>query len=58
MNKTARTFTIQLEAFKRYRSKGEQKVLVQHVNVSEGGQAIGGDNTGLQEGRPYQIATR
>ena len=43
MNKTARTFTIQLEALKRYRSKGEQKVLVQHVNVSEGGQAIVGD---------------
>jgi hypothetical protein len=43
MNKTARTYAIQLEAFKRYRSKGEQKVLVQHVNVSEGGQAIVGD---------------
>jgi hypothetical protein len=43
MNKLARTFTIQLEAFKRHRSKGEQKVLVQHVNVSESGQAIVGN---------------
>jgi hypothetical protein len=43
INKLARTYAIQLEALKRYRSKGEQKVLVQHVNVSEGGQAIVGD---------------
>jgi hypothetical protein len=27
----------QLEALKRYRSGGEQKVTVHHVNVSEGG---------------------
>jgi hypothetical protein len=43
MNKMARTFTIQMDALKRYRSKGEQKVTVQHVTVSEGGQAIVGD---------------
>ncbi|MGJ0510041.1 MAG: hypothetical protein ACR652_23545 [Methylocystis sp.] len=42
-NKLARTFTIQMEALKRYRSGGEQKVTVQHVNVSEGGQAIVGN---------------
>jgi hypothetical protein len=37
--KLARTFSAQLEALKRYRSGGEQKVTVQHVSVNEGGQA-------------------
>jgi RecC C-terminal domain len=45
LNKLARTFTTQLEALKRYRSGGEQKVTVQHVSVSEGGQAIVGNVT-------------
>jgi len=30
-NKLARTFTVQMEALKRYRTGGEQKVTVQHV---------------------------
>ena len=42
LNKLARTFTNQVEALKRYRSKGEQKVVVEHVTVNEGGQAIVG----------------
>jgi hypothetical protein len=42
LNKLARTFTTQIEALKRYRSKGEQKVTVEHVTVNEGGQAIVG----------------
>ena len=42
LNKLTRTFTAQLEALKRYRTGGEQKVVVQHVNVNEGGQAIVG----------------
>jgi hypothetical protein len=41
-NKLARTFSSQVEALKRYRSKGEQKVIVEHVTVNEGGQAIVG----------------
>jgi hypothetical protein len=41
-NKLARTFAAQVEALKRYRSKGEQKVVVEHVTVNEGGQAIVG----------------
>lgn len=41
-NKTARTFTAQLEALKRYRSKGKQVVRVERVTVQEGGQAIVG----------------
>jgi hypothetical protein len=40
LNKTARTFVAQLEAPKRYRSNGEQIVKVQHIAVSNGGQAI------------------
>lgn len=43
--KLGRTFTTQMEALNRYRSGGEQKVTVQHVNVSEGGQAIVGNVT-------------
>ena len=42
LNKLARTFAMQLEALKRYRTGGEQKVVVQHVNVNDGGQAIVG----------------
>ena len=37
------TFAAQVEALKRYRSKGEQKVVVEHVTVNEGGQAIVGN---------------
>jgi hypothetical protein len=40
LNKLARTFTMQMEALKRYRTGGEQKVTVQHVSVQKGGQAI------------------
>ena len=41
-NKLVRTFAVQMEALKRYRTGGEQKVTVQHVTVNEGGQAIVG----------------
>jgi hypothetical protein len=41
-NKLARTFAVQIEALKRYRTGGEQRVTVQHVTVNEGGQAIVG----------------
>ena len=39
-NKLARTFAAQVEAFKRYRTGGQQKVTVEHVTVNQGGQAI------------------
>ena len=42
LNRLMRTYVAQMEALKRYRTGGEQKVLVQHVNVNEGGQAIVG----------------
>jgi hypothetical protein len=44
-NKLARTFSAQVEALKRYRTGGEQKVTVEHVTVNEGGQAIVGNVT-------------
>lgn len=40
--KMLRTFTAQMEALKRYRTGGQQKVIVEHVHVNEGGQAIVG----------------
>jgi len=51
--KMLRTFISQMEALKKYRTGGQQKVTVKHVHVSEGGQAIvgavsqgvGGDNS-------------
>ena len=45
LNKLARTFAAQVEALKRYRTGGEQKVTVQHVSISDGGQAIVGNVT-------------
>ena len=42
LNKLARTYAVQMEALKRYRSKGEQRVIVERVTVNQGGQAIVG----------------
>jgi hypothetical protein len=49
-NKLARTFAAQMSALKDYRSKGEQKMTVQHVHVAEGGQAIVGNVNARPEG--------
>jgi hypothetical protein len=43
LTKLTRTYAAQMEALKRYRSGGEQKMTVQHVHVAEGGQAIVGN---------------
>ena len=37
-----RTFAMQVEALKKYRSKGEQHCTVEHVHVHSGGQAVVG----------------
>jgi hypothetical protein len=56
-NKLARTFATQMEALKRYRTGGEQKVTVQHVSVQEGGQAIVGNVTqSPREAAPQRVA--
>ena len=45
VNKFARTFTHQMDTLHRWRSAPEQKVTVQNVSVSDGGQAIVGNVT-------------
>ena len=40
--KMTRTFISQMEALKKYRQGGQQKMTVEHVHVNEGGQAIVG----------------
>ena len=64
-NKLTRTFAAQMSALKEYRSKGEQKMTVQHVHVAEGGRAIVGNvnapapGVGATEkvgGRPHALA--
>ena len=41
--KSLRTFAAQMEALKKYRTGGQQKMIVEHVHVNEGGQAIVGN---------------
>jgi hypothetical protein len=64
--KLLRTYTAQIEALARYRGKGQQKVIVEHVHVHSGGQAIvgsvsatpqpGGGGTNEIERQPHAIA--
>lgn len=42
LNKLARTFALQLEALKRWRSTGQQQVVIKRIEVKEGGQAMVG----------------
>ncbi len=54
-NKLARTFAAQVSALKDYRSRGEQRMVVQHVHVAEGGQAIVGNvNAPAPEGGVHE----
>ena len=46
LNKLARTFATQMDALKRYRTGGQQKVTVEHVTVNSGGQAFVGTVAG------------
>ena len=43
LNRLSRTFSMQMETLKKYRDDRTQKILVQHVNVEPGGQAVVGD---------------
>jgi len=45
-NRLSRTFIAQVDALKKYRTGGEQKMTVEHVHVHEGGQAIVGNVQG------------
>jgi hypothetical protein len=44
-NKAMRTYAALVEALTKYRTKGQQKVIVEHVTVNDGGQAIVGSIT-------------
>jgi hypothetical protein len=57
LNKLARTFSVQLETLKHYRSNGEQKVTVEHVTVNEGGKAIVGTVTHGGAGASEKLET-
>ena len=56
-NKLGRTFAAQVEALKRYRSRGDQTVRVEHVTVNEGGQAIVGNVSHGGRGPPKKEET-
>lgn len=43
LNRLARTYAAQIEALRKHRNKGEQKIVTPHVNVEGGGQAIVGN---------------
>jgi hypothetical protein len=43
LTKLNRTFTSQMEALGKYRNRGQQKVVVEHVNIGGGGQAVIGN---------------
>jgi hypothetical protein len=53
--KLMRTFAAQLEALKRYRSKGEQRVTVQHVHVAADQAAVQVNGTGPGSGGVNEI---
>jgi hypothetical protein len=58
-NKLARTFVMQMDGLKRYRSDVGENLTVQHVSVSDGGQAIVGNVTQLtREQRQEKIAAQ
>ena len=43
LNKLSRSFAALMEALRKHRNGGKQTVTVQHVNVSDGGQAVVGN---------------
>jgi hypothetical protein len=57
-NKLTRTFAMQMEALKRYRTGAEQKVTLQQVSVADGGQAIVGNVTQVPHEQRQERATR
>jgi hypothetical protein len=56
--KLSRTFATLLEALNRHRGKGQQKVVVEHVHVYKGGQAIVGNVGTPGGGFPSELETQ
>jgi hypothetical protein len=63
-NKLTRSYATLLEALDRHRGKGQQKVIVEHVHVHQGGQAIvgavtqGGGVISKSEDQPVALSHR
>jgi len=61
LTKLTRTYAAQMAALKHYRTGGEQRVIVQRVDVREGGQAVvgvvnsdrGGEGPEQKRGQPH-----
>ena len=59
VNKLGRTFAALVDTFKRYRNGGEQKVMVQHMSIAEGGQAIVGNlSRSARKSKPQKAAKK
>ena len=56
-NKLSRTYTMLLDALNRNRGRGQQKIVVEHVHVHEGGQAIVGAVTAPALGEGHKRKT-
>lgn len=46
--KLTRTFISQMDALKKYRNKGSQKITVEHININDGGKAVIGSTINNQ----------
>jgi hypothetical protein len=57
LNKLARTFAVQFEALKKYRSTGEQTIKVQHVTVNDGGHRRQRQSEGWSYGDKWSAAS-
>jgi hypothetical protein len=55
VNKLSRTHATLLEALNRHRGKGQQKVMVEHIHIHNGGQAIVGNVEGVGYGPNRRI---
>jgi hypothetical protein len=59
VNKLGRTFAALVETGERYRNGGEQNVTVQHLSITEGGQAIVGNLTrSARKSKPQKAAKK
>ena len=59
VNKLGRTFAALVDTLKRYRNGGEQKVMVQHMSIAEGGHAIVGNLTrSARKSKPQKAAKK
>jgi hypothetical protein len=59
VNKLGRTFAALIETLKRYRNGGDHNVVVQHMSIAEGGQAIVGNLTrSARKSKPQKAAKK